>query len=142
MSARVTWSGLADLRADLRRLPAELADEARLTVESSAEAAADRIRNGYPRRTGDLADHVKVEPVGSGPFGAGYIVKSTAKHAFIFEHGTEARHYVTVNGVKHLLGKMPPGRVFIPNVIKSRREMYELLKAMLTRHGLKVSGDE
>lgn len=141
MSARVKWEGLTELRAELRRLPAALAEEARLIVHSAAEAAGDRIRHDYPRKAGNLADHVTVEQVGSGPFGAGYIVKSTAKHAFIFEHGTQARHYLTVNGVKHLTGKMPPAHVFVRNATRSRREMYELLKEMLIEHGLRVSGD-
>jgi len=36
---------------------------------------------------------------------------------------------------------MPPGRVFIPTMIKIRRRMYDDLKAMLARAGLKVTGD-
>jgi hypothetical protein len=72
-----------------------------------------------------------------GRFSAGAIVKNTAKHAWIFENGTQARH----NDLGANRGSMPPGHVFIPAVIKRRRIMYQQLRALLERHGLKVSGD-
>jgi hypothetical protein len=43
--------------------------------------------------------------------------------------------------VRKTTGRMPPGNIFIPAVVRRRREMYEQLKAMLTRHGLEVSGN-
>jgi hypothetical protein len=136
---RLTYDGLDELRYDLRRLPAELVGEASGIVTSAADGAkSDMV---YPRRSGDLADHLKVEAAPPGPYGAGVIVKNTSKHALIFENGTEARHYFTVNGVRKETGRMPPGHVFVPAVVRRRRQMYQQLKAMLTRHGLEVSGD-
>ena len=139
MSTRLILDGLAELRAELRSLPVALTGEASGTVLSNAEAANNDMH--YPRRSGDLADHLKVETVSAGQYGAAAVVKNTSKHASIFENGTEARHYFTINGVRHETGRMPPGHVFVPAVVRRRREMYEQLKAMLERHGLEVSGD-
>lgn len=139
MSATVRWNGLDELREELRNLPEVLAQEASGIVQRAAGDAAQEIRAGYQahRRTGNLAEHVKVEPRGIGPFGTALVVKSTAKHAAIFEIGTQARH--TKLGANR--GSMPPGRVFIPAVIRRRRGMYERLKELLVRHGATVSGD-
>lgn len=137
MSARVTWTGLDELRADLRNLPVELTEEASGIVIDSAMSAAQDIRTAYPKRTGNLANHVKAEATAPSRFGVRAVVKSTARHAHLFEYGTQARH--TELGVDR--GSMPPGNVFIPRMVKHRRAMYERLKAMLERHGLTVRGN-
>lgn len=147
MSARVKWEGLAELRADLRRLPAELAGEAGQIVDTAGNGAAATVRTEYGqhRVTGSLADHVKVEHVASGPYGASVVVKSTAKHAWLFDNGSQARHFVEASGKEHgtgqMWGKRPPMHTFVRAMIRARRRMFEELKAMLERHGLKVSGD-
>jgi hypothetical protein len=133
--------GLDELREALRNLPDELTGEGSHIVEGNANGAAAQIKAGYKRRTGNLGDGVKVEPLGVGRFAAGVVVRNTAKHAVIFENGTQARHYYTINGVKHETGRMPPGHVFVPAVIRKRRQMYEQLKDLLVRNGLQVSGD-
>jgi len=136
---RLMLDGLAETIEQLRSLPAELAGEASGIVTNAGEGAMSDMH--YPRRSGDLADHLKLEKVSAGQYGAGVVVKNTSKLALLFENGTEARHYFTVNGVRKETGRMPPGHVFIPAVVRRRREMYEQLKAMLERHGLEVSGD-
>ena len=137
MSAKVTWSGLDELREALRRLPTDMADDAGDIVLGAAEAAKTEIVAAYPRRTGNLKNHVYVRKSAAGPYGAGAIVTNTAPHAFIFENGTQARH--TKIGANR--GSMPPGHVFIPIVMRRRRTMYEQLKSLLVRHGLMVSGN-
>ena len=137
MSARVTWSGLQELYDGLRNLPSDLAGGAGPIVLGKAEEAGQDIRPAYPRRSGNLADHVKVESVNAGTYGAAARVRNTAKHAAIFENGTQARH--TDLGANR--GSMPPGHIFVPIVIKKRREMYEELKGLLEQQGLNVSGD-
>lgn len=136
MSASVTWSGLDELRAELRRLPAELAADAGAIVLKAAESAKAEIVAAYPKRTGNLAGHVTVSASSKGLYGAGAIVRNSAKHAWIFENGTQARH--TSIGANR--GAMPPGHVFLPAVIRKRRDMYAALKDLLVRHGLTVSG--
>lgn len=145
MSARIVWTGLDELRAELRNLPADLADEASAIVVDAAEGAKTEIVAAYERhrRTGNLAAHVKVEKRDIGPYGAGVVVKSTARHAFLFEVGTQARHTSTGanRGISPAGGGKPPGQIFVPIAIRRRRSMYERLKALLVRHGAEVSGD-
>jgi hypothetical protein len=139
---RIVWSGLEELKAALRTLPAELAEEAGGIVLGAAEGAKAAIIAAYPARTGDLRKHVTLgKGTKVGRFGASTILKNNAKHAWIFENGSQARSYVTVRGKKHLTGRMPPGHVFVPIVIQHRRAMYERLKELLVRHGLVVSGE-
>lgn len=129
--------GLDELREALRKLPAELTGEASHIVEGAANGAAAQIKAAYPRRTGNLVNGVSVETVSSGQFSAGAIVKNKAKHAYIFDNGTQARH----DAIGANRGSMPPGHVFVPAVIRKRRQMYEQLKDLLVRNGLQVSGD-
>lgn len=136
MSARVTWDGLAELREQLRNLPADLTDEARDIVTDTANAAAAEVEAGYPSRTGDLRSKVRVVVEHGGQFGVSVVVKNTSPLAQIFESGTQARH--TALGANR--GAMPPGRVFVPVMVRRRRVMYERLQEILTRRGLTVSG--
>jgi len=138
MPNRLVFDGLSELREALRNLPAELAGEAQHIVEGAANGAAASIKAAYPVRTGNLRDHLTVTHVDQGKYSAGAIVKNTAKHAALFESGTQARH--TDIGANR--GSMPPGHVFIPRVTKARRQMYTVLKDLLVRKGLLVSGDE
>lgn len=134
---RLFFEGLEDLKKALADLPDTATAEAGNIVEAAANAAAADIKEGYPSRTGDLRDHVTVGPMDQGRYGAGWIVRNTSKLAWIFEHGTQARH--TALGANR--GAMPPGHVFVPAVQRRRRVMYEQLKRMLTQLGLEVSGD-
>lgn len=136
---RLRFDGLQELRADLRRLPKELRDEAEEIVFDSAEDAAREIRAGYEahRRSGELAEKVEVQQLkGEGTAFAGALVQNKSKLAFIFENGTQARH--TAIGANR--GAMPPGHVFVPAVIKARKSMYNRLRELLRTKGLKVTG--
>jgi bacteriophage HK97-gp10 putative tail-component len=134
---RIVFEGLDELRAALRALPETLTQEASAIVDGAANAAADEIRDAYPERSGNLRNHVVVTHFEGGRFSAGAIVKNTAKHAWIFENGSQARH--TTIGANR--GSMPPGHVFVPRAVRYRRAMYQRLKDLLVRHGLIVSGD-
>lgn len=136
---RFVWNGLEELKAQLRSLPADLTGEASEIVRDTGAAAADEVRAGYPSRASDLRDHVTVTFTTSG-YATGAVVKNTSKLAYIFENGTMARHYFTRRGVRHLTGRMPPGHVFVPIMVRRRRAMYAQLADLLTRHGLTVSG--
>lgn len=134
---RLIIEGLTELRAALRALPAELTAEAGGIVDDAGELAKAEIMQRYPRRTGNLRNHVTVSTISAGQFAAGVVVKSTAKHAHIFEVGTQARH----NKLGANRGSMPPGNVFVPAIVRQRRKMYDRLKDLLVRHGLVVSGE-
>lgn len=144
---KLTFNGMDDLKYALRMLPDELADEGGEIVRFWALAAAGAARAAYPRKSGHLQDGVVVETATSGfgsRWGVRYIVKNKAPHAFIYEYGTKARHYVTTRGAKHETGIMPeapPGRAFVPKMIDAREKMYDQLVSLLVGHGLGVRGN-
>jgi hypothetical protein len=134
---RFVWNGLEELKAALRALPADLAAEAGHLVTAAANGAAADIRRSYPVHSGNLRDHITVDVGrGLGPFGAGSVVKNTARHAYLFEVGTQARH--TDLGWNR--GRMPAAKVFIPTTRRWRRKMYAELAKVVERHGLRVTG--
>lgn len=140
---RFQWTGLNELREALRNLPADLTGDASLVVEIAAEGAADTVRVVYEahRRTGKLAEGVVVEPKATGPFAATKVVRSKAKHAWLFDNGSQARHWASGKSTGVMWGKTPPTHVFVQTMIRARRKMYEDLKDLLVQNGLSVSGD-
>lgn len=145
-NVKLRFDGMAELRAQLRNLPAELTVEAGRIVESTANAVAVEVRTQYGRHrvTGDLQDGVGVTHSENGKWSAGAIVKSRSPLAWLFDNGSQARHYFSRNGVKHETGKMwgrvPPTHVFARAAGRARRRMNAAFIAMLERHGLRVTG--
>lgn len=135
---KFVWAGLDELKQALRTLPADLTNDAGVIVQSHAYTAAQSIRDQYSRhrRSGDLADGVVTEFVATGPFGVGVRVRAKAKHAWFFENGSQARHWM--NG--KLTGQMPATPTFIPTMQRYRRAMYDALADLLRKHGLSVTG--
>lgn len=153
---RMVFTGLAELKAALRNLPAELAGEASHLIEGAANAAAADIKAQYHVRTtnlnstslkapGGLRDGVVVTHFDKGKFHPGAIVKSTAPHAWLYDNGSQARHYITAGGTPHetgaMWGRTAPTHVFVRALIKNRHRMYQQLKDLLVRKGLVVTGD-
>lgn len=138
---RLVFDGLEQLKADLRRLPDELKAEASQIVEGAANDASAEIKSGYHVRTGNLRDHIYVTHQDAGRFSAGAIVKNTAKHAWLYDNGSQARHRASGASTGTMWGHTPPTHLFVKTVIKFRRRMYAQLKDLLTRKGLTVSGD-
>ena len=159
MANRITWDGLDVLTKALQLLPVHLRDEAASVIHDAATGALEEIRAAYPEGPkGNLKKGLKLtlRVSGSGPggditpgmgveFGAAGIVKNSAKHAWIFEHGTQAR-YVSelppgrVKNFGYRRGAMPPGRVFIPIVVRRRRAMYAALSDVVRKLGFSVTG--
>ncbi len=137
---RFRIDGLDDLRAALRDLPDRLAGEAGHLVEANGNAAAVEIRTAYlaHRRSGNLADHVTAERQSTGRGAALVVIRSAARHAAIFEYGTQARH--TDLGANR--GSMPAAHAFVPVVQRRRRALMQSLIGLLEREGLAVRGDE
>jgi hypothetical protein len=137
MSATVTWLGLDELRAALLHLPAELTQLATAIVESAADGAADEIRAAYPEcDTGNLRKGVRVrnEQARGGSSTVRRVVRSTAAHASIFESGTQTRQ--TKLGYNR--GFMPGANIFVPVVVRRRRDMEEDLIAVVEQAGIDV----
>ena len=137
MGNRLRFSGMEEFRAALRKLPVALSREGGDIVVARATEAGDEIRDAYERHrdSGNLASHVKVD-VQQRPTGASAVVKSTAKHARIFESGTQVRK----NAKGQNRGAMPPGNIFIPVVVRKRKEMTEDLTGLLEQSGIEVHG--
>ncbi len=139
----LVFDGLAQLQKDLLNLPTDLQAEAGHIVEAHANAAAARIKSTYSDHwiTGELTKKVAVDFDLTTGVAASAVITNTSRLAYIFENGTEARHYVTVNGKQHLTGKMPGFHAFIPVVMQERRNMYADLADLVRSHGLAVTGD-
>lgn len=142
MSAKFTWSPeFEQLKADLKSLPQALAGEGAKLVEGRANGAAATIKAGYPVRTGNLRDKLQVTHTRP-PLAAKSVIRNSAKYAKAFEQGSQVRSYVTVNGKRKVIGKMPANHLFTREVIRARRALYDVdLRALLTRHGLTVTGE-
>jgi len=142
-STKFVFSGLDELRAQLRTLPADLTGEASHLVEGAGNGAAADVKAVYGahRVTGDLVDSVTVAPRSAGQFGAAMIVKVHDPIAWLFDNGSQARHWISGKSTGTMWGRTPPTHVFVGTMIRARRTMYEQLKALLVRHGLAVSGD-
>jgi hypothetical protein len=137
-NSMVVWDGLAELYVELKNLPTTLTGEAAHLVEAAANGVYVDIKSAYPQRTGNLRKGMAISQlITKGQFVAGAVVTNRAPHATLFELGTQARH--TTIGVNR--GTMPPGRVFVPRVVKARRKLTQDLKDMVTRHGAVVTGD-
>lgn len=133
---RIAFDGLAELKKDLRDLPEVMHGEAEHIIEGQANAAALEVRQKYGMVSGKMVQGVVVEKVERTRFFAGRRIVSKSPLAFIYENGTQVRH--TELGYNR--GRMPPAHVFVPAMIRHRKRMYELLREMLKRHGLKVVG--
>jgi hypothetical protein len=130
------WSGLEELLADLRELPARLAVQGGRIVETHGNRAETTIKAGYPVHLGDLRDKLTHTHTASA-FGARSVIKNTSKHAVPFELGSEVRR--TAKGWNR--GRMPPNPLFTETMRRERRAMYGDFADLLTQEGLAVSGD-
>lgn len=141
----VTWTGLEELKEALRTMPEELTAEAVAEVEDAANGAAASLRAIYGTHvvSGRLRDSVFVSHRAAGKYVAAAIVKVTDPIAWLFDNGSQARHWLrgTKQSTGTMWGKTPPTHVFVKTMIAARRTMYERLKDLLERHGLTVSGD-
>src|SRR3954470_15777063 len=131
-----------ELIRQLRQMPKELTGEASQIVVKAANDAAEELRANYPDVTGNLRKGVKVSTEAVGQFGAGAVVKNTSPHAWLYDRGSRARHWVTGKSTGQMWGKTGPKHLFVRTAIKHRKRMYSELKALLVSKGLIVTGNE
>lgn len=138
---RLVFDGLDAFKAQLRRLPNELRQEAADTIARAVEGAATDLRAAYPTEshtahgTGKLSTGVSAK-VEITPYGVTGVLKSAARHAHLYEFGTQMRR--TASGANR--GAAPAHPTFIPIVVRRRRVMYDQLAGLLRRAGFEVSG--
>jgi hypothetical protein len=140
---RIVFDGLDELKAALRALPAELTVEASREVEGAGNGAAVAIRTVYGahRVTGHLQESVTVEQRQAGQFAAAVVVKANDPIAWLFDNGSQARHWAGGKSTGIMWGNTPPTHVFVKTMIAARRKMYDKLRDLLERKGLVVSGN-
>jgi len=139
MASTMEWRGLKELQAELRALPADCQTEAGHIVEGHVNAAYVTIKRVYEahRFTGTLSNRLTISTVK-----LGLVLRSGSALAWLFDHGSQARHYITENGVTHLTGRMPARPIFGRTVGFAKRKIRADLKAMLLRRGAaRVTGD-
>ncbi len=137
--SRLELQGLAEFRAALRALPKDLADEAGAIVLAHADDAKRQIQTAYPEGpTGNLRVGVRVDRSQSSAFAATAIVRSRARHASLFEFGTQARQ-TRAGKNTGAMPKAPAGQAMLPIVIRVRRRMVEQLIALVRRAGFQVA---
>jgi len=130
MAAWFTIDGLNEFKVALQQLPAELKGGATTIVLEAAAHARDEIVAAYPQGpTGNLKKGVRMFVKNIGPFGVSAQVRSTAPHAWLYEHGRCRWGSVTT----------PPAFVFIPTMERTRRAMYHQLATLMRNAGLTVS---
>jgi hypothetical protein len=136
MSASLQIKGLDDLKADLARVPGALRDDTAPRVEAAAVEAEAAIRAAYPERTGALKAGLRhgVETTAAGT--RAWVV-NVSTYAAIWEYGTEIRH----TGLGQNRGRMPAGKVFVPTVVRERRDMVKDLIAIVERAGFTIRGE-
>ncbi|HEY6360533.1 MAG TPA: hypothetical protein VIX63_05485, partial [Vicinamibacterales bacterium] len=130
-----------------------LVGEAERILEGEANAAVVAIRSQYGahRKSGNLQESVQVEavPPSRGQFGTAYVARVAARHAHLFELGTEFREYTGTDRLGRrfnranrgrMWGRTPRVQIAIPTGDRHRHAAFELLKAMLRRHGFLVQG--
>lgn len=140
----VTVTGLDELRASLVNMPKALTVEAGRDVEAAANGAAATIMSFYGAHhvTGGLRDSVRVEHKDHGGLRAESVVRIKSPLAWLFDRGTQARHYTTHNGVRHLTGRMPPTHIVARTASRARRALQNKHRAMLERTGATVTVTE
>lgn len=136
MSATFVFTGLDELKAQLRQLPAELAAEGGHLVEARGNRATHTIKAGYPSRAGDLRAKTEVTHTKT-RFGARSVIRSASTHAALFESGSQTVR-VTSTGISR--GRMPANHLFTQTMMRERRALDGDFVDLLTRNGLTVTG--
>lgn len=138
MSARIRWDGLDAFLREFGALPEVLQTEGLEIVRDETTGASVEIMQRYGRKTGTLANRVRVDfPHSKLLIGR---IFSAAPHSHLYEFGTGPRQ--TDKGYNR--GRMPAvnPRVTVPIVQKRRSRMRRRLVELLRKHGWNVGDAE
>lgn len=137
MKPFVVWTGLEEYKAELKALPADCTGEAAHLIEGEVNGAYVTISQVYGAHhfTGTLQKKLTKTLLNETQFATGWKLTSGSPLAWLFGHGSQARHYVTENGVTHATGRMPPNPIFESTVGKTKRAIVQKLKEMVLRRG-------
>ena len=107
-----------------------------MIVWAHGQEAERRVYAAYPEVDGNLRRGVKLDKREAGPYGAAAVLRSRARHASLYEWGSETVRY-TRKGISR--GRMPGFKVFVPIMQRQRRLMVQALVALVRRAGFTVS---
>ena len=139
MNAKLEIKGLDELRAALKKLPADLQREAAVIVQAQAEQMVVDVQGAFPLGpTGNLRSQVRVETSSDVVGGVSAKVLATARHAYLWETGGKGQERFWKTNKKST-GVMPKGNKFIPIAILRRRVMTAALVDVVERAGLTVT---
>jgi hypothetical protein len=140
------WSGLEEFRDALKRLPTDLRDDAAAIMNEEVEAARAAIDADYAQHefTGNLRARLLLTTKYDGPFGYRAELRNRAHHAWLFDNGSEARHYVheksgRIHATGKMWGKTPPAHTFVRNAMRARERIQTRIVAMMEAAGLEVT---
>jgi hypothetical protein len=135
---RLELNGLADLMAALRKLPADLAQEAADLIDDTVEITASSLIQSYPLGdTGNLRKGVK-KKITRSQFGAVGEVKSTSPHAHLWEFGTQNRQ--TRQGWNRGKLKAQYNRGLVGISLRERKKLNAKLIDLVRKAGFEVTG--
>jgi len=142
MSVRVQWTGLGEFEQQLRNLPDRLTAEAGREALAAANSMAVQVRTIYGQHaiTGGLRDSVTVEVQEQSRAGVAVRVRARSPIAWLFDNGSQARHWLNGKSTGKMWGKRPPAHVFVRTAVRQRRSMFDRLIGMVRREGFKVNG--
>jgi hypothetical protein len=145
MANRVVWTGLNEYQAELKRLPDVCTDETAKLIEGEVNGAYVTVSQVYGahRHTGTLQNRLRIAPLKRrGQFIAGLELVSGSPIAWLFDNGSQARHWASGKSTGTMWGKTPPTHIFARTVGRARRALTLQYRAMLLRHGaVRVSGE-
>jgi bacteriophage HK97-gp10 putative tail-component len=137
-SNRLELNGLSELRAALRSLPADLAQNAAEFVDEATQHTASSLRQAYPLgETGKLRAGVQVS-VTRTQFGVMGTVKSTSPHAHLWEFGTAVRQ--TRQGWNRGVSPSHHRDGLIPIAVRNRKTLNGHLVGLVRQAWFEVSG--
>ena len=137
MPATLRLDGFDGFQADLTNLPTTLRDAAKAAVLDAADHAESVIYDQYGEVTGNLRKGLGQDTPEETATSIKVRLASTAPHAVLYEYGTEQRQ----TKLGYARGRMPAAKVFVPTVMRERREMVRTIIGLVEAEGLTVRGD-
>lgn len=130
MAGNVTWTGMQEYLAELRRLPGESKGEAEKLIRGTVNGAFVTVAGVYEQHqhTGTLRRRLKISDDGKQ-------LTSGSPLAWLFDNGSQARHWASGKSTGRMWGRTPPTHIFAKTVGRARRKLTEAYKAMLLRRG-------
>lgn len=138
----MVWHGLEEFRAQLRQVPKNCSGESARIIEGGVNGAFVTISTVYGkhRYTGTLQDRLTITPMRQkGELTTGLVLKSGSPLAWIFDNGTQARHWKSGKSTGKMWARTPPTHIFLKTIIKTRREITDKLHGMVHRQLTELS---